>query len=71
MVAKVNFLHVNQERGKLDLRSYHFPLYSCENVYDFCERHVTKIAQRLHAFNEARNLLIKNIAHIHILLNMI
>ena len=72
LVAKVNFIHVNQETGQLDERSYHFPSYSCEKVFDvqdFYERHMTKIAQRLHDFNETSNLLIKNIAHIHILLN--
>ena len=73
-VAKINFRPVNQETRKTDERSYHFPSNSCEEVYDvqdFYERHMTKIAECSHDFNEASNLLIKNIAHIHILLSLL
>ena len=71
-LQKVKFLIVNQQTRKLDERSYHFPLHFCEKVYDmqdFYERHMTKIAEHLHDFNEVRNLLIKYIGHSH-LLNM-
>ena len=72
LVAKVNFIHINQQTGEMEERSYHFPSFSCEKVIhvkDFYERHMNKIASRLISFNcHGSNLLLKNIAHIHILL---
>ena len=69
LVAKVNFEHVLSE----ELRPYHFGSYSSEIVgdpKDFFERHMMKMSQRLHAFNEfGSNLVIKNISHIHIQLS--
>jgi len=75
LVAKVNFVHVNQETNEMDERSYHFPSFSSEKVVDvkeFYERHMNKIAYRLEEFNRSgSNLMIKNIAHIHILLTVL
>ena len=75
LVAKVIFLHINPETQELQERDYHFPSYSQKNVVDvkeFYERHMEKIAQRLDRFNvNGSHLIIKKIAHIHILLNML
>ena len=70
LVAKVNFIHANPMTDKTEERSYHFASYKCEPVFDveeFYQRHMLKIVERLHKFNQnGSNLLMKNIAHIHI-----
>lgn len=70
LVAKVNFIHVNNLTKETEDRSYHFASLQSEqveNVEDFYHRHMQKIAERLEIFNRnGSNLLIKNIAHIHI-----
>ena len=70
LVAKVCFIHVNNDTQESEERFYHFSSYQTENVYDpeeFYERHMLKIASRLDAFNQnGSSLLIKNIQHIHI-----
>ena len=59
----------------MEERFYHFSSYQSEKVYDvndFFERHMTKIASRFDSFNtNGSNLLIKNIAHIHVLLTLV
>ena len=71
LIAKINFANVSNE----DIRSYHFPSYQAELVYDieeFFRSHMTKIASRLDAFNKrGSNLLILNIEHIHLALSFI
>ena len=46
-----------------------------EKVYDvneFFVRHMTKIASRLDSFNvNGSNLLLKNIAHVHVVLTLL
>ena len=75
LVAKVNFVHVNQETNEMDERSCHFPSFSSEKVADakeFYEPHMNKIAYLLEEFNRiGRHLMIKDIAHIHILLTVL
>ena len=70
LIAKVCFIHVNNGTHEAEERFYHFPSYQTEEVIDskeFYQRHMNKIARRLDAFNlGGSNLLIKNIAHIHI-----
>ena len=70
LIAKVNFIHLNNLTLKEDKRSYHFVSYKMErvdDVDDFYQRHMQKIASRLDSFNvNGSNLLIKNIPHIHI-----
>jgi hypothetical protein len=73
LVAKVNFLHVNNLTGEFENRVYHFSSYRTENVDndidDFFLRHMMKIASRLDTFNvNGSNLLIKNIEHLHFIL---
>lgn len=69
-IAKVNFFHVNPLTNEVTERSYHFCSDKTESVYDvdeFYQRHMRKIVQRLDNFNvHGSNLLIKNIAHIHV-----
>ncbi len=71
LIAKINFAHLANE---VDIRSYHFPSYQAEVVYDieeFFRSHMAKIASRLDTFNErGSNLLILNIEHIHLALSM-
>ena len=73
LIAKVDYFHFNIEQEKESERSYHFPSYSSEeimDVYDFFQRHMMKIASRMHSFNaNGSNLLIKKIEHIHIQLS--
>ena len=70
LVAKVNFIHVNPKTNEVEERAYHFTSYRMElvlDVEDFYQRHMEKIAERLHTFNQnGSNLLMKNIAHIHL-----
>ena len=70
LVVKVKFFHVNYVTSRTEERSYHFSSYKSErvnDVNDFYQRHMEKIAERLQAFNmNGSNLLIKNIEHIHI-----
>ena len=72
LVAKVRFVHINNTTNEMEERFYHFSSYGNESVYnadDFFQRHMTSIASRLDSFNvNGSNLLIKNIAHLHILL---
>lgn len=74
LVAKVRFIHINNITNEMDERFYHFASYSCEKVNDideFFQRHMTKIASRLDQFNvNGSNLLMKNIDHIHVLLTV-
>ena len=71
LVARVNFHHINNVTNETTERSYHFSSARNErlgDVNDFFIRHMTNIARRLDSFNvNGSNLLIKNIAHIHIL----
>lgn len=73
LVAKVNFIHLNNVTQEEKERAYHFASYRSEHVDDvenFYRRHMKKIASRLDSFNvNGSNLLIKNIAHIHIQCN--
>ena len=75
LVAKVNFIHVNPMMNEVEERSYHFASYRMErvdDVEDFYQRHMQKITERLHTFNQnGSNLLMKNIAHIHIQCNFV
>lgn len=75
LVAKVNFLHFNNEKVMTEERSYHFPSYSSEEVVDpkeFFIRHMLKIGKYLDNFNErGSNLLLKNIEHVHVLLTLL
>jgi hypothetical protein len=75
LVAKVNFIHVNNLKDEMEERSYHFPSYRSEKVFDaekIFKEHMTKIASRLDSFNtNGSNLLLKNIAHIHILITLV
>jgi len=75
LVAKVNFIHVNNETNETEERAYHFPSYSVEEVtnpQDFFIRHMLKIGNYLDSFTErGSNLLLKNIEHIHILLTLL
>ena len=70
LIAKVNFSHVNPLTDEVTERAYHFASYKSEKVSDvneFYQRHMRRIAERLDSFNiNGSNLLIKNIAHIHI-----
>ena len=70
LIAKVCFIHINSETQEIEERFYHFPSYQTEqvlNAKEFYERHMEKISTRLDAFiKNGSNLLIKNIAHIHI-----
>ena len=73
LIAKVDYIHVNNIFDNVSERSYHFPSYSSEeivDVYDFFVKHMTKIARRMDSFNaNGSNLLIKKIEHIHIQLS--
>ena len=75
LVAKVNFIHFNNETDENEVRHLHFSSHSCEKIennVDFFKRHLTKIASRLDFFNaNGSNLLIKNIEHLHILLTVL
>lgn len=75
LIAKVNFIHVNNVTNEIEERFYHFPSFKSETVYDaneFFIRHMTKIASRLDSFNiNGSNLLLKNIAHIHVVLTLL
>lgn len=75
LIAKINFIHVNNESNEVEERAYHFASFQSEIVNDaedFFERHMTKIASRLDSFNKnGSNLLLKNIAHIHVVLSFI
>lgn len=70
LIAKVNFIHFNSFSDEQSLRTYYFPSYKSEqieDVEDFYERHMTKIASRLDSFNEnGSNLIIQNIECIFI-----
>lgn len=74
LVAKLNFLHFNNEND-VDERAYHFPSFSSEEIDDpkeFFIRHLLKIGQQLDNFNaRGSNLLMKNIEHIHILITLL
>lgn len=73
LIAKINFLHINPETNREEVRSYHFTSYKSEeieNVEEFFVRHMSKIAHRLEMFaKNGSNLVIKNIEHIHIQLS--
>ena len=75
LVAKVRFIHVNNTTDEQSERFYHFPSYSSEVVNDaddFFHRHMTKIASRLDSFHvNGSHLMIKNVAHLHIVLTVI
>ena len=75
LVAKVSFQHFNNFNNENEERFYHFASYSTEKVVqpnEFFDRHMTKIASRLDAFNEnGSNLLLKGIPRIHILLSLL
>ena len=75
LIAKVNFIHINNVTNEIEERFYHFASYKSEKVYDaneFFTRHMTKIASRLDSFNvNGSNLLLKNIAHIHVVLTLL
>ena len=70
LIAKVNYIHVNTESDEIEERPYHFASYQSEQVRAidaFFVRHMEKIASRLDSFNQnGSNLLIKNIAHLHV-----
>ena len=70
IVAKVNFIHVNEVTNTQTERSYYFASCKSENVDDalqFYQSHMLKIASRLESFHEnGSNLIIKNIENIHI-----
>ena len=72
LVAKVRFIHLNNVTNEEEERFYHFSSYQSEKVFntdDFFQRHMAKIISRLDSFNaNGSNLLIKNIAHLHVLL---
>ena len=74
LIAKVNFIHVNDEQQIVENRSYHFPSYHSEvvrDVNDFFIRHMMKIATRMETFHaNGSNLIIDNIEHIHIALSI-
>ena len=69
LVAKVVYEHIPSE----EFRAYHFGSYAAELVVDpkdSFDRHMMKIAHRMHDFNEhGSNLVIYNISHIHIQLS--
>lgn len=74
LVAKVNYAHFNAITNEEEIRAYHFPSYSAEeieNVDEFFVKHMTKIASRMDSFHShGSNLVIKNIEHIHIQLTI-
>lgn len=74
LVAKVNYVHFNAITNEEEIRAYHFPSYSSEeieNVDEFFVKHMTKIASRMDSFHShGSNLVIKNIEHIHIQLTL-
>jgi hypothetical protein len=74
LVAKVNYVHFNAITNDEEIRAYHFPSYSAEeieNVDEFFVKHMTKIASRMDSFHShGSNLVIKNIEHIHIQLTV-
>ena len=74
LVAKVRFIHVNNMTDEMEERFYHFSSYGNEPVIDaddFFQRHMAKIASRLDSFNvNGSNLMIKNIAYLHIILTL-
>ena len=75
LVAKVNFLHVNEVTDEISERSYFFPSFQTEvvvgDVLGFYTTHMLKIAKRLEFFHaNGSNLQIKNIESIHILLTL-
>lgn len=74
LVAKVRFIHMNNVTNEEEERYYHFSSYQSEkvvNVDEFFNRHMAKIVSRLDSFNvNGSNLLIKNIAHLHVLLTL-
>ena len=75
LVAKVNFLHVNEVTDEISERSYFFPSFKTEvivgDVLEFYRTHMLKIAKRLDYFHtNGSNLQIKNIESIHLLLTL-
>ena len=73
MIAKVSYLHVNENSEEQDLRYYHFPSYSAdsleddENLNDWVTRHLCRIIERLDNFHaNGSNLLLNRIEHLHI-----
>ena len=72
IVAKIHFNHIGKE--EIEDRFFHFGSYSMEvveNPNEFFKRHMSKIAERLNAFNcHGSNLVIKTISHIHIQLTL-
>ena len=68
LVAAVKYIHVNDVQEKLSERVYYFPSYNSEDiedVEDFVNRHLCKIACRMDLFNKnGSNLLIQNIENI-------
>lgn len=70
LVAKVNFLQLNQETNEETVYPFHFTSLKTEQIFDpkdFFTRHMYKIAERLDNFcSEGSNLILKNISHVHI-----
>lgn len=74
LVAKVNFIHINSVTNVEEIRAYHFPSFSTEEIEDareFFIKHMSKIASRMDSFNaNGSNLVIRDIEHIHIQLTV-
>ena len=74
LIAQVNYVSMNDDKEET-LTKIHFPSYMSEyiiNQEEFFERHMLKIASRMDTFQQkGSNLRLKNIAHIHVELNIL
>ena len=72
LIAKVNYLRLNERHEVMGDEDYHFSSYAMERVEDpkdFYERHMNKIISRMDSFHQnGSRLMINTIKHIHIAL---
>ena len=70
LIAKVNYLRLNDQHEVIDNEDYHFSSYALEEVTEpkvFYERHMNKIISRMDTFHQnGSRLMINHIKHIHI-----
>lgn len=75
LIANVSYYHVDGVNKIIEERTYHFPSYSAEEVYDveeFFVRHMQKIISKMDSFHiNGSNLVINQIQHIHIPISFI
>ena len=75
LIARINYLHINDKQDVVDNRSYYFPSYQAEvvtDIEDFITRHLMKIVSRIDQFTaNGSNLLLNRIEHIHMSLTVL